>query len=413
PRMLAPPDTPTTLRSVPLSKEDLGSLITARTTFIEHDNYSVVHFNNAIDLHTALGSAERAAWVSHVDEIMLATEQGNTPPPAPGVAPKARQTKKTKAPKQNLANVLSDTHSKMSAAHQAIRAQRILEIEGAALEGSVGPARTPKKRPGRPRNELADLLVITEMGTSKTGKDRAETYCIACGDHEKWRNNMRIRKHAALECTELSKYFPTLYQQVQEEHNEKANGKGPLPKVRTKQKIAAVSPIPAPGAGTSVPPSSASELMAVDDVTDAESVKILDTAEGSVVDEEEDVPLKKGTLREYFTPIKMTETRQAAIDLALFQLVICAALPFAFVENPWLVNLLLIAVPNYVTPERTAFFTAQLTNQMTAFKTALAAFLVGRCYMTLSLDGWSSRGNDEIYTFHTTLPSRRSIFTLC
>ncbi|KAJ7881643.1 hypothetical protein B0H13DRAFT_2345083 [Mycena leptocephala] len=30
--------------------------------------------------------------------------------------------------------------------------------------------------------------------------------------------------------------------------------------------------------------------------------------------------------------------------------------------------------------------------------------------MTLSLDGWSSCAKDEIYTFHTTIPSRRSFF---
>ncbi|KAJ3761610.1 ribonuclease H-like domain-containing protein [Lentinula raphanica] len=48
---------------------------------------------------------------------------------------------------------------------------------------------------------------------------------------------------------------------------------------------------------------------------------------------------------------------------------------------------------------------------MTLFRASLAKFLENRKYLTLSFDGWSSRAKDEIYTFHTTLPSRRSIFT--
>ncbi|KAJ3990913.1 ribonuclease H-like domain-containing protein [Lentinula boryana] len=48
---------------------------------------------------------------------------------------------------------------------------------------------------------------------------------------------------------------------------------------------------------------------------------------------------------------------------------------------------------------------------MVLFWNALAKFLKDRKYLTISFDGWSSRAKDEIYTFHTTLPSRRSIFT--
>ncbi|KAJ7744961.1 ribonuclease H-like domain-containing protein [Mycena maculata] len=107
----------------------------------------------------------------------------------------------------------------------------------------------------------------------------------------------------------------------------------------------------------------------------------------------------------------MTKVRQAAIDLALFQLVICAALPFTFVENPWLINFLFILAPNYITPDRSAFFIRHITEQLSAFVVALQKFLRNRTHLTLSLDGWSSRAKDEIYTFHTTLPSRRSILT--
>ncbi|KAJ7093057.1 ribonuclease H-like domain-containing protein [Mycena epipterygia] len=42
---------------------------------------------------------------------------------------------------------------------------------------------------------------------------------------------------------------------------------------------------------------------------------------------------------------------------------------------------------------------------------ALQTFLAPRFYLTLSFDGWSSHAHDEIYTFHTTLPSRWSFLT--
>jgi hypothetical protein len=121
------------------------------------------------------------------------------------------------------------------------------------------------------------------------------------------------------------------------------------------------------------------------------------------------------SIKEYFTPKKLSDTRQAALqaalDLALFQMVICAALPISFVENPWLINFLFIAAPTYVTPDRSAFFIRLITEQLSAFMVALQTFLAPRFHLTLSFDGWSSREHDEIYTFHTTLPSRRSFLT--
>lgn len=71
-----------------------------------------------------------------------------------------------------------------------------------------------------------------------------------------------------------------------------------------------------------------------------------------------------GGIKEYYPPVRMFKIRQTVLDLALFQLVICAALPFTFVGNPWLINFLLIAIPNYITPERTSFFIRHITKQL-------------------------------------------------
>jgi hypothetical protein len=186
----------------------------------------------------------------------------------------------------------------------------------------------------------------------------------------------------------LAEIFPKLYQRVVAECAERGRGDGKTLKLRTKTKLSAAAPAPAADAK-----SDQGVEMEVD-------TSVNDSGTSA-----------KPSIKEYYTPVKMTPARQAMLDLALFQLVICAALPFTFVDNPWLINFLLIAIPNYVTPERTAFFIRHITEQLSVFTTELQSFLHNRVYLTLSFDGWSSRAHDEIYTFHTTLPSRRSFFT--
>ena len=39
------------------------------------------------------------------------------------------------------------------------------------------------------------------------------------------------------------------------------------------------------------------------------------------------------------------------------------------------------------------------------------AFIEGRSHLTMSLDGWSTRAKDEIYTVHNTTPKQHSFFT--
>jgi hypothetical protein len=72
---------------------------------------------------------------------------------------------------------------------------------------------------------------------------------------------------------------------------------------------------------------------------------------------------------------------------------------------------ILALAPNYKVPERTSFFARNIQAEVAAVGTRLKDFLSTKVHMTLSLDGWSTRAKDEIYTFHTTIPSRRSFFT--
>lgn len=59
-------------------------------------------------------------------------------------------------------------------------------------------------------------------------------------------------------------------------------------------------------------------------------------------------------------------------------------------------------------PDRSSFFTLHLASEAAAVATKLAMYLASFAHLTLSFDGWSSKGHDEIYTVHVTTPLRRS-----
>ncbi|KAJ7887645.1 hypothetical protein B0H14DRAFT_3430678 [Mycena olivaceomarginata] len=260
--------------------------------------------------------------------------------------------------------------SEQAERHAAIRAQHILDLEGAAAMGDTGPSHTQPQRVGRKYNKLVDDLIIEEEILNKDPNTKLKTtiivYCIACNQDTKFHNPNHIKEHV-LSCKNLAELFPSLLTKVIKECGEHGKGTGKL--------------LPNNEAGLHIE-------------VDHPEVNTAGSASTS-----------GPGIAEYYTPVKMTPARQAALDLALFQLVICAALPFSFVGNPWLINFLLIAVPNYITPERTAFFIHHITEQLAAFLAALKIFLQSRFHLTLLFDGWSSRAKDKIYTFHTTLPS--------
>ncbi|KAF7344297.1 Zinc finger bed domain-containing protein 1-like [Mycena venus] len=116
------------------------------------------------------------------------------------------------------------------------------------------------------------------------------------------------------------------------------------------------------------------------------------------------------SLHNYFTATKITQERQAQIDLLLFKLIICCALPFALLGNPFFIDFVFALAPNYKVQDRTSFFARHITSEVAAVGKELKEFLATKVHMTISLDGWSSRAKDEIYTFHATIPSRRSFF---
>jgi len=64
--------------------------------------------------------------------------------------------------------------------------------------------------------------------------------------------------------------------------------------------------------------------------------------------------------------------------------------------------------PAYAVPDRSHFFSAHLAAEAAAIATKLATYLLSFVHLTLSFDGWSSKGHDKIYTVHITTPLWRS-----
>lgn len=117
-----------------------------------------------------------------------------------------------------------------------------------------------------------------------------------------------------------------------------------------------------------------------------------------------------GMLLEHFNPIEITPKQQAELDLLLFKVFICCTIPWALLNNSFFQDFIAALVMNYVIPDQSAFFMKHIAQETANVTMKLRKFLEGKHHLTISFDGWSLRGKDEIYTFHITTPSWRSIF---
>lgn len=107
----------------------------------------------------------------------------------------------------------------------------------------------------------------------------------------------------------------------------------------------------------------------------------------------------------------MTEKQKMNIELIMFRMFICCALPWALLSSEFFVAFVFALAPAFVVPDRSSFFPKHLAQEVTAWSEGFKQFLDGKIHLTLSFDGWSTRARDELYTFHTTTPKRRSFFT--
>ncbi|KAJ7748757.1 hypothetical protein DFH07DRAFT_961954 [Mycena maculata] len=112
-----------------------------------------------------------------------------------------------------------------------------------------------------------------------------------------------------------------------------------------------------------------------------------------------------GSILEHFNTAKVSQAAQTFIDICLFQLFICCALSWSLLDNYWFRSFVFALAANYTLPTRSHFFTQYLVSEGVVMMQKLSEFLADKEHLTLSLDGWSSRGKDEIYTFHITTPA--------
>lgn len=136
----------------------------------------------------------------------------------------------------------------------------------------------------------------------------------------------------------------------------------------------------------------------------------LGKVEEALKSEESQTP-PSGTIMNYMNSAKITEKQKANIEWLLFRMFICCALPWALLNSEFFVAFVFALAPAFVVPDRSAFFPKHLAQEVAAWGEAFKAYLEDKHHLTLSFDGWSTKARDELYTFHTTTPRRRSFFT--
>ena len=106
----------------------------------------------------------------------------------------------------------------------------------------------------------------------------------------------------------------------------------------------------------------------------------------------------------------ISENMRMRIELLLFRMFICCALPWSLLDSSFFADFILGLNPALHIPDRSSFFPKHLAQEVSAWTEKFKAFISNYLHLTLSFDGWSTRKKDEIYTFHTTTPKHRSFF---
>ncbi|KAJ7271554.1 hypothetical protein C8J57DRAFT_1226139 [Mycena rebaudengoi] len=380
------------------------ALLALRQRFITEEPFGLNHLRDGIaSLLPDLKSKAWEVWDAHITELADAYEHivrdsENIPWPEPPL-----YTDLSGQP----VNAFDELDA--GAKRDSVRAQRMLEASGVLpKDGDVGPVRSAKSifvgriakrkqefagRNGRKPDFLADECVIpgTYIATKNNGVKKQEkcNWCIACDKKAAGHDPARIKNHA-----HTCEPEPGLIERRSYRLRCRDCGLWSM----RKRGGSSLSVALETGDTQSLPP--------VRKLANKEAPPVLGKAATPF---QADTEASAG-ITDYFTPTKISRERQAQIDLLLFKFVICCALPFTLLGNTFFLEFVLALAPNYKVPERTAFFARHIESEVAAVGKRLRDFLSTKTHITFSLDGWSSRAKDEIYTFHATIPSRRSFF---
>jgi len=142
--------------------------------------------------------------------------------------------------------------------------------------------------------------------------------------------------------------------------------------------------------------------------TDGLSTGIQDSTTAMDVDNE--MPNQK-TIYTYMNKATISEKMRMCIELLLFPMFICCTLPWSLLDSSFCVDFILGLNPAFHLPDCSSFFLKHLTQEVSTWMEIFKTFISNYSHLTLSFDGWSAHKNDEIYTFHTTMPKCHLFFT--
>ncbi|KAJ6622587.1 hypothetical protein B0H10DRAFT_1944494 [Mycena sp. CBHHK59/15] len=354
-----------------MDKGQQEALLKLHQRFITEEAFGLTEFDDRVN--TVLpyqSSVEWQTWHAHVTALITAWElivKDSTAGEWPELNGESRHdTERLRCALEDSSVLPADGEVRPVCHAKSIYARCIKKLKNAA-----------KGKNGHKRDFLADKCVIvgTASATRRDGTTKEDTctWCIACDKKTVGHDPVRIKTHAH-QCQTLQAKYHDLWILVDHERGgsslstalEEGNSNA-LPAVRKAVETPALQAVPNPAAST---------------------------------------PGASQGIREYFAPTKITREHQAQIDLLLFKFIICCAIPFSLLGCPFFIEFVLALAPNYKVPERSAFFSRHITSEVATVGQKLKAFLSTKTHMTFSLDSWSTCHKDEIYTCHSTIPSR-------
>ncbi|KIM90088.1 hypothetical protein PILCRDRAFT_84255 [Piloderma croceum F 1598] len=107
---------------------------------------------------------------------------------------------------------------------------------------------------------------------------------------------------------------------------------------------------------------------------------------------------------------KISSHCQAQIDYFLLRFIICCSIAFSVLDNCFFIEFLACLLPSYACPDRLAFFIKHITAEAKNVAKKVEDHLAKFDHNTLSYNGWSSKGCDEVYTVHITTPWPRQSY---
>ncbi|KAJ7195589.1 hypothetical protein B0H12DRAFT_1082167, partial [Mycena haematopus] len=282
-----------------MDKKTREALLKLRQRFITEENFGLNHFEDGIGaLLPDKSSPDWKTWSAHGNALMTAYED-IVKDGKPGEWPEPPLSSDVRSGPANALDGLDGQNERA-----AIRLQRKIDNSGVVPpEGQVRPVRTEKSifarrieqlqrdakgKPGRKRDFLADECVIAGVDTARhrdgTTTEEKCTWCVGCDKKAAGHDANRIKNHA-FDCQKIQAEWPELWALVDAER-----GGSALSVVLDQGNLSALPPVRKPAEAKA-----------------DKSVKPLPTSSATAQ--------SKGTLREYFTPTKISPERQAQIDL--------------------------------------------------------------------------------------------------